>query len=336
MCGFFDIGHSELFRHARIYSPCHHSVKRILDHRRDARSDSLEVAANRSVYYLTGQYIDVMTVTGDRWVAGDAYEAYMGRWSRPLARAFVEWLQPAPLANWLELGCGTGALTSAICDLGAPASIVACDPSEPFVEHARKHLPDTRASFVVAGSDALPRRDGGFDTIVSGLVLNFLPDPEAAVAAIRERLRRDGTAAAYVWDYAEGMEFLRVFWEEAAALDARADALNEGKRFPLCTEPSLASLFRTGGLAQVETGALEVPTEFTTFEDYWMPFLRGTGPAPSYVASLAPHDRELLSGRLARRLQTRSDGRIHLRARAWAVRGVAEGEPVTGKRLRHE
>lgn len=256
-------------------------------------------------------------------MAGDAYEAYMGRWSRRLARAFVEWLQPAPSGNWLELGCGTGALTSTICDLSEPATIIACDPSEPFVAHAREHLPDTRVSFVVAGAEALPRRDHGFDAAVAGLVLNFLPDPELAVASLRERLRSGGTVAAYVWDYAGGMEFLRLFWEEAVALDPAAAGLNEGTRFPLCEAPALVSLFRTGGLAEVETCALEIPTEFTTYDDYWTPFLRGTGPAPSYVASLDPRNRELLRERLERRLPAGSDGRIPLRARAWAVRGVS-------------
>jgi ubiquinone/menaquinone biosynthesis C-methylase UbiE len=147
---------------------------------------------------------------GDIWLADDAYEAYMGRWSRPLARLFVEWLNPKSLANWLEVGCGTGALTSAICDICEPASIVACDPSGPFIEYARTSFPDARASFLMAGAEALPNRDGGFDAVVSGLVLNFLPDAGKAVSSMRERLRPGGTVAAYVWDYADGMEFLIV------------------------------------------------------------------------------------------------------------------------------
>ena len=260
---------------------------------------------------------------GDRWVAGDAYEAYMGRWSRLLARVFIEWLHPRPSANWLEVGCGTGALTSIICDLGEPASVLACDRSEPFIEHARTNLSDARASFVVAGADALPRRDGGYDAVVSGLVLNFLPDPGGAVSSMRECLRPGGTVAAYVWDYAEGMEFLRCFWEEALASDPRATALDEGRRFPLCRRPALASLFQAAGLAQVQTAPLEVPTDFNTFDDYWTPFLRGTGPAPSYVGSLDSPGRELLRERLRRRLRAGSDGRIQLRARAWAVRGIS-------------
>jgi SAM-dependent methyltransferase len=157
----------------------------------------------------------------------------------------------------------------------------------------------------------------------SGLVLNFLPDPGQAVASIRERLRPGGIVAAYVWDYAEGMEFLRCFWEEAVASDPRAGAFNESRRFPLCQRSALESLFRAAGLAQVETDLLDIPTDFASFDDYWTPFLRGTGPAPSYVVSLDPPSRELLRERLRRRLHPGSEGRIHLRARAWAVRGLS-------------
>jgi SAM-dependent methyltransferase len=259
--------------------------------------------------------------SGDGWMAGTAYEGYMGRWSRPLARAFVDWLHPEPSVRWLEVGCGTGALASALCELCEPASVVACDPSAPFVEHARENLPDARVTFVVGGTEALPRRKGGFDAVVSGLVLNFVPDPAIAVASLRERLRPGGTVAAYVWDYAEGMECLRYFWDEAVASDAAAAALDEGRRFPLCRRPALESLFRTAGLDHVETGALDIPTDFAGFDDYWAPFLRGTGPAPSYVVSLDPAQREALAQRLRRRLRPGSDGSIRLRARAWAVRG---------------
>jgi SAM-dependent methyltransferase len=256
-------------------------------------------------------------------MAGDAYEAFMGRWSRPLARAFVEWLHPRPSCRWLEIGCGTGALTSTICERCEPASVVACDPSASFIEHARVTLSDPRASFVVAGTADLPSRYGGFDAIVSGLVLNFVPDPGQALASIRERLRPGGIVAAYVWDYAEGVEFLRYFWEGAVALDPRAAAQDERRRFPLCRKSALESLFRAAGFKQVETGALNISTDFEDFDDYWTPFLRGTGPAPGYVVSLDPASRETLRKRLHWRLVPGSDGRIQLRARAWAVRGVS-------------
>lgn len=262
-------------------------------------------------------------VPSDRWREGAAYEAYMGRWSRPLANAFVAWLREAPGSHWLEVGCGTGALTAAICADGEPASVVACDPSASFVEHARAQLADPRVSFVVAGVDALPTRAGGFDAVASALVFNFLPDARAAVAAMRERLRPGGSLAACVWDYADGMELLRVFWDEAAAIDARAAALDEGARFPLCRASALASLFRECDLDDLRDDALAIATDFASFDDYWAPFLRGTGPAPSYVASLDAVGREALRARLERRLAPRAGAPVRLRARAWAVRGVA-------------
>jgi len=119
------------------------------------------------------------------------------------------------------------------------------------------------------------------------------------------------------------MAFLRVFWDEAVALDPAAAVLDEGKRFPLCTPGALSALFQQAGLADVRTGALEIPTDFSTLDDYWTPFLLGTGPAPSYVASLSSADRERLRKRLTLRLESRGPGPIALRARAWAVRGVA-------------
>lgn len=264
-----------------------------------------------------------MGADGDRWATGSAYEAFMGRWSRQLARGFLKWLSPEPSSHWLELGCGTGALTSAICELCEPATIAACDPSAPFIEHARNQLTDARVSFLVSGGETLPTRGGGFDFVVSGLVLNFLPDPGAAVASMRERLGPGGTVAAYVWDYAEGMEFLRIFWNEAVASNPGASAFDEGLRFPLCRDSALVSLFRQAGLEDVEVDSLEISTDFAGFDAYWTPFLRGTGPAPSYLASLDEASRGSLRERLRRRLHAGPDGSIGLRARAWAVRGIS-------------
>jgi SAM-dependent methyltransferase len=178
-------------------------------------------------------------------------------------------------------------------------------------------------SFAVAGAEALPARSGGFDAVVSGLVLNFLRDAGEAVTSIRARLRPGGLVAVYVWDYADGMEFLRFFWDEAVTLDSGAMALDEGRRFPLCRPSALASLLQEAGLEDVRADPLEIRTDFASFEDYWTPFLHGTGPAPSYVASLDAPRREALRERLRRRLRAGSNDRIQLRARAWAARGVS-------------
>jgi len=265
-----------------------------------------------------------MTGANDNWKAGDAYESYMGRWSRPLARRFISWLAPPCGANWLDVGCGTGALTSTICELADPASVLACDPSEPFIDHARKTVLDGRVSFVVAGAEDLPNGGGTLDYIVSGLVLNFVENPGRAIARMSQRLRRRGMIAAYVWDYADGIEFLRRFWDEAAALDSAAADLDEGRRFPLCQPEMLKALFLGASLSHVTVSALEIPTRFQDFQDFWTPFLRGTGPAPAYVASLSQERRDLVRDRLARSLTVEADGSISLKARAWAVSGVLE------------
>lgn len=259
----------------------------------------------------------------DAWTTGIAYERYMGRWSRLLGRAFVDWLRPAPGAHWLEIGCGTGALTSSITALARPTSVVACDPSAPFVDQARDALADEPVSFAVAGADQLPYREGGFDFVVSGLVLNFIPQVEDALVAMRERASLGGTVAATVWDYQGGVEFLQLFWDAAVALDAGAASLDEARRFERFNATAIARLFTDAGLVDVESGRLEVITEFADFEDYWGPFLGGTGPAPSYVASLDRGRRDRLENELESRLDAADGGHLRLRARAAAVRGKA-------------
>lgn len=259
----------------------------------------------------------------DKWAAGDAYEIFMGRWSRQIAGLFLEWLAPMPGAAWLEVGCGTGALTQAICQRAAPASVLACDPSPALVTFARSLIVDRSVEFSIAGADDLPRRDGGFDVIVSGLVLNFLPDPLHTARWMKERMRPGGLLAAYVWDYAEGMQFLRVFWDEAGALDPAAAQLDEGRRFPLCSPDALIRLFHQAELAAVEATSLQIATVFPDFDAYWAPFLGGTGPAPSYVDSLDEDARGRLRLRLEQRLVPSPDGSIRLSARAVGVRGLA-------------
>ncbi|MEZ5064303.1 MAG: methyltransferase domain-containing protein [bacterium] len=260
--------------------------------------------------------------THDRWALGDAYDAYMGRWSRLVAREFVDWLRTSPGEHWLEIGCGTGALTSTLCAHTDPASVVACDASASFVEHARTRVADPRASFVAAAADSLPSRPGGFDRIVSGLVLNFIPDPGAALVAMKDRVRSGGVVSAYLWDYLGGIEFLSHFWSEAVAADPEAAQLDEAQRFANWNLDHVASLFRGAGLADVTVAPLTVPTAFASFDDYWAPFLGGTGPAPTYVATLSDPKRDALAERLRTTLPRAADGRIVLHARALAARGL--------------
>jgi SAM-dependent methyltransferase len=258
----------------------------------------------------------------DQWATGATYEGFMGRWSRLLAPRFVSSLAVSPDANWLDVGCGTGALADAICAGAKPASVVACDPSERFIEYARRRQVGSRTSFVVAGVGQLPRRPGGFDSVASLLALNFFPEPKAAVEEMRRITAVNGLVSACVWDYSGRMELLRYFWDAVAAVDPDAAELDEGRRFPICRPNALESLLREGGLSDVACDAIEIPTRFSTFGAFWKPFLGGTGPAPSYVSSLDPARREALAIRLAGSLPRGPDGAISLVAKAWIVRGV--------------
>ena len=258
----------------------------------------------------------------DVWAIGAAYEPYIGRWSRLVAREFLAWLDVAPNAHWLDVGCGSGALTEAILACAAPARIGAIDASPAFAAYARSTTPDPRATFAAADARALPWAAASVDAIVSGLVINFVPQPERALTDMARVARPGAVIAAYVWDYAHGMQLIRHFWDAAVALDAGAAALDEAKRFPLCRPAALEELWRGAGLQSVTSCALDVPTYFNDFDDFWTPFLGGQGPAPSYAMSLDANRRELLRERLRSTLATDSNGAISLTARAWAIQGV--------------
>jgi SAM-dependent methyltransferase len=264
-----------------------------------------------------------MSRVRDQWAAGSTYEDFMGRWSRQLAPHFVSWLRVPDSVHWLDVGCGTGALTNAICRHAHPASVLGCDPAEPFIEYARRHSQDVRASFVVAGAGSLPARADGYGSVTSLLALNFFPDPEAAVHEMRSRAASRGMVSACVWDYGGGMQLLRCFWDAVAAVDPTARQLDEGARFPLCRPDALAALFGAAGLDDVRCEPIVIPTEFAGFDDYWRSLLGGTGPAPSYVASLDAARRTTLARKLEQALPRGSGGTIPLTARAWAVRGTA-------------
>ena len=253
------------------------------------------------------------------WGKGDPYERYVGRWSRVVAREFLGWLALPPGREWLDVGSGTGALSQAIRGSAAPRSVTGVDRAFGFVTHARGAVD---ARFAVADAAALPFGDGSFDIAVSGLVLNFVPQPADAIAQLHRVLRPGGTAAAYVWDYAGEMQMMRRFWDVAAVFDPVARGIEEGLRFPLCAPGPLRDAFERAGFTRVEVRAIDIPTVFADFDDYWEPFLGGQGPAPAYVAALDDARRVALRERLRVALRPEPDGRIELIARAWAVRAL--------------
>jgi SAM-dependent methyltransferase len=259
----------------------------------------------------------------DVWGVGSDYELYVGRWSRLVAQAFVEWLSFPAHQDWVDVGCGTGALSQTIIQKAKPRSVKCVDSSANFLEYAKEQIDWPGASFQLGDAQHLPFDTSIADVAVSGLVLNFIPLPHLALREMVRVVRPGGTIAIYVWDYAGKMELIRYFWNAAGELDSSARELDEGRRFPLCRPSGLTNLFQDAGLVDLELRPVDILTCFRDFEDYWSPFLGGQGPAPSYAMSLTHRQREVLRERIRSTLPFSGDGSISLTARAWAVRAVA-------------
>lgn len=257
----------------------------------------------------------------DVWAAGDLYEPYVGRWSRRVAVEFLEWVDAPERGNWLDVGCGTGALTQAILAHENPQAVIGIDASPGYASYARAHTESPRVRFAVGDAQSLPVDTASFDAAVAGLILNFVPQPAQAVAEMARVVLPGAVVAAYVWDYAGKMELMRYFWNAAVALDAAAIELDEGHRFPICQPTPLAELFAQVGLRDVEVRPIDVATDFRDFDDYWSPFLGGQGPAPGYAVALSQQRCAELRERVRSALPIAKDGSIHLIARAWAARG---------------
>jgi SAM-dependent methyltransferase len=253
------------------------------------------------------------------WAVGAAYEAYVGRWSRRVAAAFLDGLDVPPGRRWLDVGCGTGALSAAVLATADPSLVVGVDPAVGLLAHARTRLAGPRAAFHAGDARALPLPDRHFDAVVSGLALNFVPGERRAAAEIARVTAPGGTAAAYVWDYADGMAMMRYYWDAAATIDPAA--VDEGRRFALCHPGPLGELWTGAGFAAVAVRPIEIAMVFADFDDYWTPFLGGQGPAPAHAMSLPEDRRAALRELLRARLPAAPDGTIALTARAWAVRG---------------
>ena len=255
----------------------------------------------------------------EQWAAGDAYEHFMGRWSREIAKGFLTWLQAPTDAAWLDIGCGTGALISSLAASGQAGLAVGVDPSLDFVRYAAQHTKQAR--FAVSDALALPLMNDAFDVVMSGLALNFIPNPAVALGEFVRVAKPGATVTAYVWDYAGKMEFLRYFWDAAVELDAAAATFHEGQRFPICHAEPLRQLWQDAGLAEVTVQAIDVATPFADFETYWHPFTFGNFPAPQYALALNEAQRATLKQRVQATIPTAADGSLQLIARAWAVRG---------------
>lgn len=258
----------------------------------------------------------------DVWASGDSYERYVGRWSRLVAQEFIRWLDVGGNNRWLDVGCGTGALSQTILEQKKTEKVTGIDRSEEFVKTARSKVVHPKVEFRMGDAQSIPVESETYDVAVSGLVLNFVPQPNQMIAEMTRAVKKDGMVALYVWDYAEKMEFMRYFWDAAAELDPAVHDLDEGLRFKICNPDALFDCFRTAGLLHIETRPIDIPTHFKDFDDYWTPFLGGQGPAPGYAMSLSEEKRDQLRERIYARLPFAADGSIPLMARVWAIKGV--------------
>ena len=257
------------------------------------------------------------------WHGSDAYEAYMGRWSRPLAEAFLAWFAVPPGRRWLDVGCGTGALTDAILDATDPIAVVGIDPSPEFLDVAQSQIADPRVRFAVGDARALPVASDDFDAVVAGLVLHFVPDPHIAVAEMVRATRPGGAVGADVWDIPGEMQRTKYLWEAVAVIDPDAATLDPRQNFPICHPEPLANLFRAAGLDDVVVEAIDLPMAFRDLDDFWLPYtMAGSAPTQRYVSGLDDERQAALREQLRATLPIAADGSLHLTDRAWAVRGT--------------
>ena len=252
----------------------------------------------------------------------EAYERFMGRWSRLVAKSLVEFTGIRDGARVLDVGSGTGSLAFAIVAAKKKCHVVGIDPSEAYVAFATSRSPDKAlVSFEVGDAQALKFANGSFDASASLLVFNFIPDAKKALGEVRRVTKPGGNVSAAVWDYSEGMRMLRIFFEAAATVDPAAEKLDE-KHMPLCHAGELAALWRSGGLERVVEQPIDVTMQFGNFADYWDPFLLGQGPSGSYLRKLSAAQVADIRAEVRRKLPiSREDAPFSLPARVWAVRG---------------
>lgn len=257
----------------------------------------------------------------ESWASGNLYHDYMGRWSEMIAQEFLVWLNPASGSSWLDIGCGTGALTGMILNHVDVQNIIGIDPSQDFLIQAQHNIQSTKVHFQDGDGSSLHFNDDQFDYVVSGLALNFMSDPQHAIQEMVRVVKRDGWVAIYVWDYAGKMEWLKYFWSVAVMLDETAHQYDEGQRFPICQPDKLHNLFKKGELRQIEVRSIDVPATFDNFEHYWDVFQIGSFPAPAYLKALSADQRTQFKDKLRSTVPRQNDGSIQLITRAWAVRG---------------
>jgi ubiquinone/menaquinone biosynthesis C-methylase UbiE len=259
--------------------------------------------------------------------SGDGYELQMGRWSRRLARPFLDFVGTSDGDSVLDVGCGTGCLAFALTEKCQVSQLHGIDFAPAYIEHATRLNHDPRIVFQVGDACAMDFPDHSFDRVLSLLVLHFVPSADQAIAEMRRVARPGAVVGATVWDARGGFVANRIFFDTAAALDPKASERRARNYTRPMTRPGeLANAWLAAGFSEVVETALSIRMEFASFDDYWAPYVGADGPNAEYVATLSEPERTRLRDavRLAY-VDGAADGPRSYAAVAWAVKGIAPG-----------
>jgi SAM-dependent methyltransferase len=248
--------------------------------------------------------------------SGDAYDAFMGRYSRPLAVVFADASGVASGQTALDVGCGPGALTGALVERLGARSVSAFDPSPPFVASCAARHPGVDVR--LGRAESIPFDDRAFDCALAQLVLHFVSDPDLVAQELGRVVVPGGIVSACVWDFAAEMEMLRQFWDAALAVDP--DAPDEARTMRFGRPGEIVDLFAAAGFEDLVESTLTVSSTYESFDELWLGFLAGIGPAGSYCLALPEEGRGALRNELFTRLGS-PGARISFDATARSARG---------------
>jgi SAM-dependent methyltransferase len=247
-----------------------------------------------------------MTTVKISFDAASDYDRFMGRWSRAIGEKFLDWLAPPREANWLDLGCGTGAFTALILRHCAPKSLIGIDPSPEQIAFARDTSAD--AEFRVGDAVELPFSSETFDVIASALVIHFISDRAKAFSEMARVLRPGGLVGGYTWKRTETTDFA-AYAPMLRGVEAVGGEALRSATVPEGTAEGMRESLAAAGLTNVEATEIEVTQTFPSFEDYWEVQTLPFSPSGKSVARLDDAQRERLR-ELMRARMSAPDGSI--------------------------
>ena len=263
-----------------------------------------------------------LTKTNERWDNTAGYEMYVGRWSSLISKDFVNWLNPKPGMKWLEIGCGTGALTKVIAENCSPSYLLAIDKSDSYLRNARKNINTNNVSFLNTDLNSHLLLNEEFDNITSGLLLNFVPQIDDLLLNLMSHLTSGGQTSSFVWDYGGHYQPMRHFWDSAKEVVEGAEKFDAGTKFSICKKEKLIQLFKTLGLMDVEFTNIESIATFKDFDDYWIPIVAAQGSVAEFISTLSAIQKKDLENIIRHRLPIALNGEIKLIINALAVKGI--------------